>query len=88
MNSRNCVRGGRAFPLPPIGTSLTAYHHGRLRSATIVEAAEFTSGRGIRTGDGMYASLSAAAAAITGYRVNGWRFWRPDHQDGIAEGDA
>ena len=76
MESTNRVRGGRALPLPPIGRRLTAYHRGRSRSATIVAAAEFTSGRGVRAGRRVYASLSGAGAAITGYQVNGWRFWR------------
>ena len=43
MENTNRVRGGRALPLPPIGTRLNAYHRGRSRSATIVAAAEFTS---------------------------------------------
>ena len=76
MESTNRVRGGRARPLPPIGTRLTAYHRGKPRSATIVPAANFTSGRGVRAGKSVHASLSAAGAAITGYQVNGWRFWR------------
>ena len=76
MESKNRVRGGRALPLPPIGTRLNAYHRGKPRSATIVAAANFTLGRGVRTGKSVHASLSAAGAAITGYQVNGWRFWR------------
>ena len=71
----NRVRGGRARPLPRVGTALKAFHRGRSRSAVIVESAEFSSGRGVHTGGRAYLSLSAAGTAITGYPVNGWLFW-------------
>ena len=59
------------------------------RSATIVKATGFTSGRGVRTGRRVYASLSAAGTAITGYPVNGWLFWQPiDNTSRASERDA
>ena len=75
MEKSNRVSGGRARPLPRVGTALTAFHRGRTRSAIIIETADFTSGRGVLTGDSAYLSLSAAGTAITGYPVNGWLFW-------------
>lgn len=77
MERANRVSGGRARPLPRIGTALKAFRRGRSRSAVIVETAEFTSGRGVLTGGQAYLSLSAAGTAITGYPVNGWLFWHP-----------
>ena len=89
METTNRVRGGRARPLPSVGTQLKAFHRGRPRSAAIVRAAGFTSGRGVRTGRRVYASLSAAGTAITGYAVNGWLFWHPiDNPAQAAEHDA
>ena len=89
MENTNRVRGGRALPLPPIGTWLTAYHRGSSRSATIVAAADFTSGRCVRSGKNVYASLSAAGGAITGYQVNGRRFWRAvDNASRVSEHGA
>ncbi len=77
MERANRTSGGRARPLPRVGTALKAFHRGRSRSAVIVETAEFTSGRGVLTGGRAYLSLSAAGTAITGYAVNGWLFWHP-----------
>ena len=83
------VSGGRALPLPSVGTALRAYHRGRSRSAVIVETADFTSGRGVLTDGRAYLSLSAAGTAITGYPVNGWLFWHPiDNPAQAAEYDA
>ena len=76
MEITNRVRGGRARPLPPVGATLTACHKGKRYAATIVLARDLTSGRGVRTGRRVFASLSAAGTAITGYTVNGWSFWR------------
>ncbi len=75
MEKANRVSGGRARPLPPVGTALKAFHRGRPRSAVIVETPAFTSGRGVLTNGRAYLSLSAAGTAITGYPVNGWLFW-------------
>ena len=89
MESKNRVRGGRARPLPPIGTELRAFHKGKPRSAAIVESIDLSSGRGVRIGRRVYASLSAAGTAITGYPVNGWLFWRPiDNAPQVSEHDA
>ena len=89
MKNANRVSGGRARPLPQIGTGLQAFHRGRSRSAVIVETAEFTSGRGVLTGGRAYLSLSAAGTAITGYAVNGWLFWHPlDNAPQTSEHDA
>jgi len=88
MEQTNRVRGGKARPLPAIGTELRAFHKGKPRSATIVEAADLSSGRGVRTGRRVYASLSAAGTAITGYAVNGWLFWRPVDDAGSRLADA
>ena len=71
MEKANRVRGGRARPLPSVGTALKAFHRGRSRSAVIIETAEFSSGRGVFTAGRAYLSLSAAGTAITGYPVNG-----------------
>ena len=75
MEKPNRVSGGRARPLPRVGTALKAFHRGRSRSAVIVDSTEFTSGRGVLTDGRAYLSLSAAGTAITGYPVNGWLFW-------------
>ena len=77
MENANRVSGGRARPLPQVGTALKAFHRGRSRSAVIVETTAFSSGRGVLTGGRAYLSLSAAGTAITGYPVNGWLFWHP-----------
>ncbi len=77
MEKTNRVSGGRARPLPRVGTALKAFHRGRSRSAVIIDTADFTSGRGVLTGGRAYLSLSAAGTSITGYAVNGWLFWHP-----------
>ena len=89
MESANRVSGGRARPLPQVGTALKAFHRGRTRSAVIVAIAEFTSGRGVLIGGRAYLSLSAAGTAITGYPVNGWLFWHSiDRAAQTSEHDA
>ena len=77
MEKTNRVSGGRARPLPRVGTALKAFHRGQPRSAVIVETTAFSSGRGVLTGGRAYLSPSAAGTAITGYPVNGWLFWHP-----------
>ncbi len=81
METTNRVRGGRARPLPPLGATLTAHHKGKRHTATIVQATGLTSGRGVRTRRRVFASLSPAGTAITGYTVNGWRFWHRMGED-------
>ena len=62
--------------LPPVGTTLTAIYRGQSHTAEIVEAKDLPSGRGVKYGDQLFASLSAAAKAVTGHSANGWVFWR------------
>jgi hypothetical protein len=66
-----------ARQLPPVGTTLTATYKGELHTATVVEAKDRPSGRAVEYGDQLFASLSAAAKAVTGHSTNGWLFWRP-----------
>ena len=66
-----------ARELPPVGTTLTATYKGQAYTAEIVEAKELTSGRGVKYGDQVFTSLSAASKAVTGHPTNGWAFWRP-----------
>ncbi len=63
--------------LPPVGTTLTARHKGQPHTAVIVEAKDRPVGRAVEYGDQLFASLSAAAKAVTGHSTNGWVFWRP-----------
>ena len=65
-----------ARQLPPVGTTLTATYRGQTHTAVIVEAKDRPAGRAARYGDQLFASLSAAASAVTGHATNGWAFWR------------
>ena len=65
-----------ARELPPVGTTLTATYKGQGHTAVIVEAKDRPAGRAVRYGDQLFASLSAAAKAVTGHSANGWAFWR------------
>jgi hypothetical protein len=65
-----------ARQLPPVGTTLTATHKGEPHTAVIVEAKDRPAGRAVKYGDQLFASLSAAAKAVTGHSANGWLFWR------------
>ena len=67
-----------ARQLPPVGTTLTARHKGQPHTAVIVEAKDRPAGRAVKYGDQLFASLSAAAKAVTGHSANGWLFWRAD----------
>jgi len=62
--------------LPPVGTTLTATYRGQSHTAVIVEAKDGPAGRAVKYGDQLFASLSAAAKAVTGHSANGWVFWR------------
>ena len=66
-----------ARQLPPVGTTLAATYKGQPYTAVIVEAEDRPSGRAVKYGDELFASLSAAAKAVTGHSANGWLFWRP-----------
>jgi hypothetical protein len=63
--------------LPPMGTTLTGRCRGRPHTAVIVEVKDRPGGRAVKYGDQLFASLSAAAKAVTGHPTNGWLFWRP-----------
>jgi hypothetical protein len=64
-----------AGQLPPVGTTLTATYRGQSHTAVIVEAKDRPAGRAVKYGDQLFASLSAAAKAVTGHSANGWVFW-------------
>jgi len=66
-----------ARQLPPVGTTLAATYKGQPHTAVIVEAKDRPAGRAVKYGDQLFASLSAAAKAVTGHPINGWLFWRP-----------
>jgi len=66
-----------ARELPPVGTTLTGRSRGQSHTAVIVEAEDLPAGRAVRYGDQLFASLSAAAKAVTGHSTNGWVFWHP-----------
>ncbi|GAG53348.1 unnamed protein product, partial [marine sediment metagenome] len=34
-------------------------------------------GRGVKYGEEIFSSLSAAGRAVTGHATNGWKFWQP-----------
>ena len=70
-----------ARELPPVGTTLQGRFKGETRTATIVEAQDLPAGRAVEYEGARYPSLSAAARAITGHAINGWRFWQPAEQD-------
>ena len=65
-----------ARQLPPVGTTLTGRSKGQSHTAVIVEAEGRPGGRAVKYGDQIFASLSAAAKAVTGHPTNGWLFWR------------
>jgi hypothetical protein len=65
-----------ARQLPPVGTTLTATYKGQAHTAEIVEGKDRPAGRAVKYGDQLFASLSAAAKAVTGHSANGWVFWR------------
>ena len=66
-----------ARELPAVGATLTAKYKGQAYTAEIVEAKDLPAGRGIKYGDQVFKSLSAAGKAVTGHPTNGWAFWRP-----------
>ena len=66
-----------ARELPPVCTTMTATYKGQAFTAEIVEAKELPAGRGVRYGEEIFSSLSAAGRAVTGHATNGWKFWQP-----------
>ncbi len=61
-----------AHTFPSAGATLVGRYHGEEHRATIVEEGGTLR---VRLGKDTYRSLSAAAQAITGSAINGWRFW-------------
>ena len=66
-----------ARQLPPVGTTLAATYRGQTHTAVIVEAKDRPAGRAVEYGGQLFASLSAAAKAVTRHSTNGWVFWHP-----------
>lgn len=62
--------------LPPVSSTLTAKFKEQTYTAKIVEAEDFAEGRAVEYDGVRYRSLSAAAKAIAGHAMNGWRFWQ------------
>ena len=79
MAKREAQKASRERPareLPPVGTELVGRYHGEEISARVV-ADEARSGLpAVECRSTRHRSLSAAARAVTGNSVNGWRFWR------------
>jgi len=66
-----------ARELPPVGTTMTATYKGEAHTAEIVDAKELPAGRGVKYGEEIFSSVSAAGRAVTGHATNGWKFWQP-----------
>jgi hypothetical protein len=66
----------RARELPPMGTELAGRYRGQEVSARIVADEERGGAPAVECRGNRYRSLSAAARAVTGNSVNGWRFWQ------------
>ena len=62
--------------LPPVGTQLAGRYKGETFTATVVASEGSQAGRAVECRGERYASLSAAAKAVAGHSVNGWRFWK------------
>lgn len=79
MAKRKAQKASRQRPareLPPVGTELVGRYHGEEISALVV-ADEARSGLpAVECRSTRHRSLSAAARAVTGNSVNGWRFWQ------------
>ena len=65
-----------ARELPPIGAHLSAHYRGQEFFAEVVAAEDREGAHAVECQGVRYRSLSAAAKAITGNSVNGWRFWK------------
>ena len=73
---RKASRQRPARELPPAGTELVGRYHGEEISARVVADDDRGGVLAVEYRGTRYRSLSAAAHAITGNSVNGWRFWR------------
>lgn len=79
MAKRAPKKAGRqpqARELPPVGTELMGRYRGQEVSARIVKDDDRSGAPAVECRGSRYRSLSAAARAITGNSVNGWRFWQ------------
>lgn len=79
MAKREGQKANRQRPpreLPPIGTEFVGRYRGEETSARIVAAADRGGLPAVEWRGTRYRSLSAAARAVTGNSVNGWRFWQ------------
>jgi hypothetical protein len=65
-----------ARELPPLGTQLSGRYRGQEFSAEVVATETGEGAHAVECQGARYRSLSAAAKAITGNSVNGWRFWK------------
>ena len=65
-----------ARELPAIGARLSAHYRGQEFFAEVVAAEDREGSTTVECQGARYRSLSAAAKAITGNSVNGWRFWK------------
>ena len=66
----------QARELPPVGTELVGRYRGQELSARIVTDDDRAGAPAVECRGTRYRSLSAAARAVTGNSVNGWRFWQ------------
>jgi len=79
MSRAKAQKASRERPareLPPVGTRLSGRHRGQEFSAEVVAAEGGEGAHAVECQGARYRSLSAAAKAITGNSVNGWRFWK------------
>ena len=79
MSKRQDQKASQARPareLPPTGTRLSGRYRGQEFIAEVVTAEGGEGTRVLEFQGARYASLSAAAKAISGNSVNGWRFWK------------
>jgi len=67
---------GKRRELPPIGTTLTGRYKGKVYEARVIKNSSSLDGKAINFRGNLYSSMSTAAKEITGYHVNGWRFWK------------
>ena len=79
MAKREAKKASRQRPtreLPRAGTELVGRYRGEEVSARVVADGDRGGDLAVECRETRYRSLSAAARAITGNSVNGWRFWR------------
>lgn len=69
------IRQKITHEMPPVGTRLRGKVRGREVYAEIISNPESKAGKSILFEGNIYHSMTAAAQAVTGYSVNGWRFW-------------